>query len=423
MAKRFWILLGGAALVTGCRIVDDKLPEPTAPAVTAPGEPAAPPASSPPAVAPAASPGAAPPAASPAEPPASGPAAPAPAASGTAEPASAPTASAPAAAPAEPPPGVLDAVANAAAEAAGQKPTDGPGATTAVGADVAKASRASLAAAAAAAAAAKVRQAAQDELAEQQRRRELHLRSAQYHLEFGAVRVREGDAERALLHLALLGQSLAGVRANLGRGVVQQELSFALAALYNFQQVSTDQDAAVKVAVEHLRRAQAALPAVPSGPAGSVKPSDEASEQQPSTAQASLDGAAVTGDPAVLAREVADLVKLLLQQQRSTGRERLQALVLELSASEADALLELLEAARRNVVEALATKSLKRAASGLDRLGKLLAELPTALPAAAPSAAPSGPAGSATGPAPAPREAPAAPAAPSAAAPPPASPL
>ncbi len=377
-------LLSASLFLTlaGCRLIDER-------PAAAPSEPTAQPTPAAPAAAPesaatgatSAAPTGSPaaPASAPGEPAASGP------------PEAAPTGPAPEATPPEgaattvggttvevkpPLPGILDTVSDAAREAAGQQvaAAGGPGA---LGAEIAQASRDSVQAAAARAELAKARAAAQAEREEIARRRTLYVTQAGYYLDYVQYHVREQNQERAFGQLALLHQQLEGVHANLGKGLALDELAFALAELYHREVVERNQDEAVDAALRHLRAALRVLPEPAPAPAStSVRPGDAAAAETPAPAAATLSGdRSPLDDPALLAREVTEIVGLLETRQRATGRSRLQVLVLEGAADEPATLLEMLEAARMSVSDAVGRKAWKRAAWGLERMQRLLGEL------------------------------------------------
>ncbi len=305
-----------------------------------------------------------------------------------------PSGEAPAAPTAESSPGLIEVVGQAAAEAAGEEVEPaapelaGAPASSALAEDVAKASREAAAAAAAAAELERRRAEAREEAEHHRRRRDTYLRVARYHLRYVELRVKEQDLDGTTLQLALLGQCLAGVRANLGRGPVTDELVFALGTLHDLDGIARNQDEVVAAAQAHLRAALDALPPV-EGPAGatSLQP-DQGTPPEPAAGELHNADEQPAEDDTALARRVAEVSELLGQKQSRTGRDRLQALVLELTDDPATELVELADEARRKVLEAAIRRRWRRAAGGVARIARALDELTAAVAPATAAPAP-----------------------------------
>lgn len=227
----------------------------------------------------------------------------------------------------------------------------------------------------------------------QRARAQAYARSAQFHVKYLQVRIDQQDADKADVQLALLQYALAGVRRNLPRHPAVDELAFALGALYDVQQVSADQARVVATAQIHLRRALELLPDPAPPAAAPEKLAPEQSEATPRSEQdMTNEPAKATGDLAPLARQVADIAALFERGQNRSGRDALRDLLLALSDDQLEVQLDLVDAGRRSVAEAVARRAWRAAAWGLSRLSKDLDEVigqlgePKATAAAAPTA-------------------------------------
>lgn len=391
--RRGWLLVLMSLALAGCEVVEDQLndvpPPPPPETQPAPAEPAAPSES------PAPADGAAAPAEgeqpAPAESeqpaPAEGEAVP------TAE-TPAPVAEAATGEAAAASDDILGAVAAAAeaATAAGDKTATGASATetTDLAEAVAAAGRQSVKDSLLAAERAERRAAAEAELAARRSRQQQYLANAQHHVDYLGLRIKEQDLELATLQCGLLAASLDGVRSQCGPGPAADELAFALGALYDLQTINKEQNAAVANAITHLDAALALLPAP--GPAAAAATNLQPGAEQPAkpeTAAPANAGEDPGSSPEAMAREVVAIKELFAAGQKRSGRDRLQNLVLAGADDPVEALLELADAARDRLTQAVARRGWSRAAAQLERVKALLSELATAIgsPTPAPVAA------------------------------------
>lgn len=227
----------------------------------------------------------------------------------------------------------------------------------------------------------RIRQGAAQAVEQRHRARRLFAECAKSHDAYLRVRVEKREFELAVQHLAVLKIYLDGVRANLGPGPAADEIAFALGALYDVSKVRRDQNEAAGTALGYLRRALARLPEPAPAlevPSRLDEPADQPSDATDETLRDEQGSPAA--DEAVLAREVTDIVELLEKRQNKTGRDRLRDLVLKLGDDRSGLLVELAQAARRDVMDAVAQSNWTAAEWGLGRLSKTLDELLQSVP-------------------------------------------